>query len=330
MSLEKSKKKPWTIQSFGVILLRRNVCGEDGFIKPNIFWDCSECKKCSVVSKIHPTTTDYSVLVMQKRNSHAFYDIVTGRIFVSTNLQQVVDELTCTEKMRIKRWDFDKLWCSLWTYTSVKRHGSPEDKLLARDRFLKMRETYLQHIELSKTHYPLSEFGFPKGRKNGHESNLQCAIREFCEETGYDGNKILIPDQTFRITEEFVGSDGLKYMHSYYVGEIMSPEAIPKIRRDNSEVRNLGWLPIEQLQNVFRPYEKTKFEVIAELVNLVENEKSFVCISKKKPCESHLDCTSQTKADSMRNICRCQEGKRHSITCACSDQIIRVNSSTAC
>jgi ADP-ribose pyrophosphatase YjhB (NUDIX family) len=29
------------------------------------------------------------------------------------------------------------------------------------------------------------EWGFPKGRRNYQEKDYECAVREFCEETGY-------------------------------------------------------------------------------------------------------------------------------------------------
>ena len=34
--------------------------------------------------------------------------------------------------------------------------------------------------------YESPEWGFPKGRRNMHESDLDCAKREFEEETGID------------------------------------------------------------------------------------------------------------------------------------------------
>lgn len=270
------KRRKRKVQSYGIILLRRNITGQDGFIKPNVFWDCEECKKCSIVCQIQPTTTDYSVLIMQKRNSHAYYDIVCGRIFRNSDTQKLIDELSCAEKRRICKWSFDKLWCSLWTYDSVKRNHWNEDRKIAEEAFKSQREHYLECIAKSQTHYPLSEFGFPKGRKNFRETSLNCALREFYEETGYDRRKILIPDHSFKITEEFVGSDGVTYNHTYYIGELLTPEALPEIKKDNCEVKNLGWLPLNGLESIFRPYEKSKIGVLEELKVHLQSKKSFI------------------------------------------------------
>ena len=45
-------------------------------------------------------------------------------------------------------------------------------------------------IQNSNTSWTEPEWGFPKGRRNNNELALDCAIREFKEETGYEAKKM--------------------------------------------------------------------------------------------------------------------------------------------
>jgi 8-oxo-dGTP pyrophosphatase MutT (NUDIX family) len=52
--------------------------------------------------------------------------------------------------------------------------------------------TLQQLIQESKTTWDCPEWGFPKGRRNSYESELNCALREYEEETGYEKRDIAI------------------------------------------------------------------------------------------------------------------------------------------
>ena len=68
----------------------------------------------------------------------------------------------------------------------------------------------------SKTKWVEQEWGFPKGRRNYKESNINCALREFEEETGYDKQSVSIIKNLLPFEETFVGSNLKSYKHIYF------------------------------------------------------------------------------------------------------------------
>ena len=65
-----------------------------------------------------------------------------------------------------------------------------------------------------------TEFGFPKGRRNINETDVQCALREFSEETGVDAADVRVVPGICPFEEVFSGSNGVRYRHVYYLAEL--------------------------------------------------------------------------------------------------------------
>ena len=59
--------------------------------------------------------------------------------------------------------------------------------------------------------YIEQEWGFPKGRKKQNETDIECALREFTEETQYKPDTITIDDYSFPYHEIFFGTNKHKY-----------------------------------------------------------------------------------------------------------------------
>ena len=62
-------------------------------------------------------------------------------------------------------------------------------------------------IKNSNSSWKEPEWGFPKGRRNLREKDLQCALREFEEETDIKREDIKVIKDRRPFTEEFVGSN---------------------------------------------------------------------------------------------------------------------------
>jgi 8-oxo-dGTP pyrophosphatase MutT (NUDIX family) len=264
------------VHSYGLIVFRRNFDECDGYLRPPVDNTCTVCSNPrEVVFRQMEHKCRYSLLVMQKKNTHSFCDIVMGKVHIKT-LPRIIDELTCQEKKRLLTWDFGKLWASLWAYHSEKRASTTRDFVRAKYIFESWRKMIHHFIEASKTHYPLSEFGFPKGRPEQRESRLKCALREFGEETGYDPRNILVPDQNHKITETFLGSDNTVYQHTYFMGILQDSSLRPKIFRDNNEVLNLGWIDVGSLHLLFRPYETSKMAVVRSIKEYMDAPNTFL------------------------------------------------------
>ena len=82
-------------------------------------------------------------------------------------------------------------------------------------------------------HYEHPEWEFPKGRKNKDEMDLECALREFEEETGISKDKLTIFDNIEPVYETINGSNGKQYKIIYYIGVMNDNEIKPTLNEDN-------------------------------------------------------------------------------------------------
>lgn len=69
--------------------------------------------------------------------------------------------------------------------------------------------------------YKTPEWGVPKGRRQNKESDLKCALREFCEETGLKSNSIKIFKNVIPLEEIYIGLNGVEYKHTYFLAICM-------------------------------------------------------------------------------------------------------------
>ena len=119
------------------------------------------------------------------------------------------------------------------------------------------------------------EWGFPKGRREVNERDIQCGLRECVEETGYNEHDIHIIQNLIPYDELFIGSNYKAYKHRYYVGHIDS-SVEPDKPYQASEVSDMLWLTYDDVINKIRPYNLEKIEILKK-VNTVLNRYRICC-----------------------------------------------------
>jgi len=97
-----------------------------------------------------------------------------------------------------------------------------------------------QIIETSKNEWNDTEWGFPKGRRNFQEKDLNCALREFEEETGYLKSNISLVQNIIPYEEIFTGSNMKSYKHKYFVGHMDSDITMTNEFQE-TEVSDIQW-----------------------------------------------------------------------------------------
>ncbi len=113
--------------------------------------------------------------------------------------------------------------------------------------------------------YDITEWGIPKGRKKYGESDLECALREFYEETQINITDIKVLDNIDPVIEIMQGTDGKKYKHIYYIAELISDTVNLKI--NNDEVQNIGFFSYFDACNIIRPYHIRKKKILESIIN---------------------------------------------------------------
>ena len=105
------------------------------------------------------------------------------------------------------------------------------------------------------------QWGFPKGRRNYQENDINCGLREFEEETGYSKKSIHIIKNLTPYEEIFVGSNFKSYKHIYFIGFMKNPNQ-PKLDFQISEVSQLKWFTLDECLTKIRPYNLERIRLI--------------------------------------------------------------------
>ena len=215
-------------------------------------------------------------LLVQRKNTHGYTDFIRGRYYnkhPDTMLRLYLSEMVLEERKKLATLSFDQLWADLWIKNNKISRGEYEK---AKSRFKALNIKHLLATSESPT-FSSQEYGFPKGRRNRKEEQIDCAIREFQEETGLllEHNSLLSKKITFE--ETFTGTNGIQYRHLYFVAKISNRTREPRIDSHNlkqcEEIRHVCWADYEDTLEMFRPYDLEKKEVL---------KKAFEYISKRE------------------------------------------------
>jgi 8-oxo-dGTP pyrophosphatase MutT (NUDIX family) len=131
-------------------------------------------------------------------------------------------------------------------------------------------------VEHSKTAWKNAEWGFPKGRRNNQESDIECAVRENFEETGYNIKKCDILSNIVPVEEVFIGSNLKSYKHKYFVAFIGN-DVSPVNPFEKSEVSKLKWLSYGDCIKKIRPYNTEKLNLLARVHNILTTYSVIKC-----------------------------------------------------
>ena len=115
------------------------------------------------------------------------------------------------------------------------------------------------------------EWGFPKGRRNYQEKDYDCAVREFCEETGFSLN-VLMPLKNIQPFEEvFTGSNYKSYKHKYYVAYMKYDDTLFPHNLQISEVSESRWMTFEKCNETIRNYNVEKKRVLIAVEKMLSD-----------------------------------------------------------
>jgi 8-oxo-dGTP pyrophosphatase MutT (NUDIX family) len=256
-----------------------NNCGKCG----HILNDCKNpITSIGIISfKYNNTTSMMEYLLIQRNNSFGFVEFIRGKypLYNIQYIQTLINEMTIDEKTKLLTMNFEDLWSLLWGEYSNNQYRSEEisskDKFELLKRGIKIRnnEFSIQTlIDSSNTSWLEPEWGFPKGRRNYQEKDIDCGIREFMEETGYGINDFKLIENIIPYEEIFIGSNIKSYKHKYYLAYMVNNNVTLETKKyQKSEVRNMKWMSYDECLNVIRPYNLEKINIV-EKINKVLQE----------------------------------------------------------
>jgi ADP-ribose pyrophosphatase YjhB (NUDIX family) len=227
---------------------------------------------------INKQTREIKYLMIQRKHSVGFVDFVRGKYVLHNKLQIVslLSVMTEAEHFRLVTEDFGSLWGEMW--------GGNEDTV-AREKLEHLRQgvmtnynfyTLVDCIKEVTAHWQHNDWGFPKGRKNFNETDLNCATREFSEETGIDLTLLSIVTNIVPYEEIFTGSNFKSYKHKYYLGYIENGEtAVNLAGFQKEEVGNMAWKTLPVALQSIRDYHVERKDILKNIETVIKNLKLF-------------------------------------------------------
>ena len=181
--------------------------------------------------------------------------------------------MTQAEQNLISTKTFEELWNGVWGETpGEKTHKTDYENSEKKFAQISSRLPLLLKENVSKWNEP--EWGFPKGRRNPHESDINCAIREFLEETGLKRHDFSIINNTYPISETFFGSNQVHYCHKYYIA-ICNSTVEATLSNDNlvmtREIGGIQWCSLDEAISKIRPDNVEKREVLLKAGKIMRN-----------------------------------------------------------
>ncbi len=254
--------------------------------------------KIDNIDKLDLLKNNIKFLMIQRRNSLAYIEFIRGKydinkimlksskkqknnsdksneITTKNDMIKLFQNMSPSEIKDISELDFDKLWDNLWRKTSKNKIFRKEYEN-SKSNFENLIKTGLiNELIKIKPLYDGPEWGFPKGRRNLFEKNLECALREFNEETGIENDNIFLINKINCIIEEYTGSNNVNYKHIYYLAlsnnsEKITMEDIDKLE-SNYEVGNIGWYSWEEASEMIRGHYTEKIKVLNQIYFLFLN-----------------------------------------------------------
>ena len=129
-------------------------------------------------------------------------------------------------------------------------------------------------IDNSTTKWKETEWEFPKGRRNYHEKDLDCALREFEEETGLSRKDIKIVENVLPFEEIFLGSNHKSYKHKYFLA--YTDKTTDDLQNyQQTEVSKLVWKTLDECLESIRPYNLEKKQLVININKVLQEYRLY-------------------------------------------------------
>jgi 8-oxo-dGTP pyrophosphatase MutT (NUDIX family) len=249
-----------------------NNCGKLG----HLFHQC----KLPIVSYgiiVFRITNKIEYLMIRRKNSFGFIDFMRGKYNLNNKeyLQNIINEMSLTEKNIIQNLDFQTIWKKMWGNNPLNNQYKYEE-IMSQKKFETLKnnnnEDYTSLNDLilnSNTNWNETEWEFPKGRKNNNEKDVDCALREFEEETGISKNNVVLIENLLPFEEIYIGTNYKSYKHKYFLGYIHNNHLSIDNYQKN-EVSSIEWKTIDNCINTIRPYNLEKIKLIININKVLQ------------------------------------------------------------
>ena len=250
----------------------------------------------------------YKVVLVQRRNTIGFIEFMRGKYEVDNHeyIIKLFNMLSFDEKRILREYEaFDAIRKIIGLgRENIYRKEYDDSKA----KFEALRNhvdgnMIFKLLDRSITRWTSPEWGVPKGRRkvwmphgfkangansansansmggNGEcgEIDIDCAVREFVEETGIKYKNLIVYRNVKPLEELYKGINGVLYKHVYYLAMVKDTEEaranVENVERGgqyNFEVSNVKCFGLSECHRIIRPYYVSKLNVIKKGFQLIK------------------------------------------------------------
>ena len=288
-----------------------NNCGKQG----HLFHQCKLPITSYGIILFRTSDKGTQYLMIRRKDSFGYIDFLRGK-YIQHNvehLQIIFNEMSLPEKEMIKTNHFGTLWKQMWGDTHIGSQYKSEEMLSQKkfdalkagivikgnnedvdsnqflhpytevgDSDVDIQKNEIVSLETlitnSTTAWKETEWEFPKGRRNYQEKDLDCALREFEEETGFSKKQIKVVENLMPFEEIFIGSNHKSYKHKYFLACATNTTTNTNTNTNTNslynfqktEVSKIEWKTLEECLESIRPYNLEKKQLIININKVLQ------------------------------------------------------------
>lgn len=265
------KKCKDPITSYGIICFRLINKNTQNLIKYNNINNFNKVKLNCISSDI-----DIQYLLVQRKHTLGYIEFIRGKYFISDlfSIMILFKQMVQEEINSIQNSNFDQHWNSLWIHDYSSIYIYRNEYINSKKKYTFLKENVNSKINLRyiinniKPRFSFKEWGIPKGRRNTNETEVNCAIREFEEETSYNSSEFELFSDMINYTEIFNGTNGIKYQHIYFVSNCLTnrnPLLTINGEFQSNEIGDIKWTSYKEAMLLIRPYHTEKLEILSNI-----------------------------------------------------------------
>jgi len=252
-----------------------NNCGEKG----HVFRTCKEpVISCGILLlrgiyeplKLPVDPKTVSVLMVKRKDSMSYIEFIRGKYHLEDELflGRLIVNMTISEQKLISDEQFDTLWNRLWGSGS---DNYSKEYTISKEKYSKLDRKSL--VKKFPSSYTDTEWGFPKGRRSRGETDMECGIREFFEESNVSRDCYTLKDDVSFI-ETFKGTNDKDYRHIYFAALLKESRGINLkylTPMQSKEIAAVDWKTLSECKNIIRPHYAERKALITEVEKFVSN-----------------------------------------------------------
>jgi 8-oxo-dGTP pyrophosphatase MutT (NUDIX family) len=210
---------------------------------------------------------EIEIMLINKRYTYAFCDFVYGRYNAANeaSVLSLIEHMTANEKILLLLGNFDVLWFLIWLDSKNGPYASARAYFQGAFGGDSGREKLGKLVRRAQSHGQC-RWEIPKGRLNTGETTLECAQREFSEETGVGRDSYkMVPN----FIKKHLHKDASGIYHSTFYLALARPWTSPALTPPY-EVGEAKWASLSMINHI----SKSLWHEVKPIFNYVKQHYS--------------------------------------------------------